>query len=140
MWVKGSLKCKDYDVMDFKILRESRKANSVIYTLDDMRVNFSLLRAGWGLRSRGLSVCLSQLSLETGSKLETSMEVSCQQPRFRFTFIFVWYHQGTTTDEGYPCMTAEAFRSGDTGYGNEVYRHGENKRWDTGHPMVINDL
>lgn len=42
--------------MDFKILRESRKANSVIYTLDVMRVNFSLFRAGQGLRSRALSV------------------------------------------------------------------------------------
>lgn len=45
MTVINSLDCKDHDVVDFKILRERRQANSMLYTLDVMRGDFSLLRA-----------------------------------------------------------------------------------------------
>lgn len=43
--VINSLYCKDHDVVDFKILRERRKANSMLYMLNVMREDFSLLRA-----------------------------------------------------------------------------------------------
>lgn len=43
--VINSLYCKDHDVVDFKILRERRKANSMLYMLNVMRADFSLLRA-----------------------------------------------------------------------------------------------
>lgn len=43
--VINNLYCRDHDVVDLKILRERRKANSMLYMLNVMKSDFSLLRA-----------------------------------------------------------------------------------------------
>jgi len=42
--LQGSLGCSDHEMVEFKILREARRAHSKITTLDFRKADFSLFR------------------------------------------------------------------------------------------------